>query len=276
HMPIEMQVDKKVKIITQADAYDIKVSDKLEDYPKTPAVPQKNSIAIPSETIDCLHVALATIAPGYLNRPMLMNVLLELQAGKMIVASTDGAYQVYTKQFDSDNQEAEQFLLSKKFLSVIDAGKPAKLYYHSKHVAFEMDDTVIIGTRVNGQYVKYLDIFPADWAPNLILPKDVLVQAMQKCSLASDEYKKTTINLKKKGELKLTSDDHAIKVNVVVEGNYTGDVEVTALNSEAVLNVLGQVETDEIELAIHDAKRSIVITCKNDPGYRGLLMPIAS
>ena len=275
HMPISIEAGKKLKITCGEDVYEVKVAEKIEDLPKWPELPKKKSAVIDAAVISALSTALATVSNND-NKPALQKVLLEFLSGKVTVASTDGSYAVFSQEFDGSGfEEEEELLIGPKEIKVLQGELNVSVSFTQKLIGFKAPSTTIIVTRPQAAFPKFRQIFPDNWPVNLKVKKELLLEALEKCSLCQSQFKAADIDLSKKGKIKFTAKDHQVKVNVEVAGDYEGSVESTAINSERFLKVLGQIEQDEVGLAIHDGRRAIIITSENKPGYRGLIMPIA-
>ena len=272
--PLEIEAGKHVRIKGPDDNYDIKVSEKLEDFPKLPEVPKKNSFELNADIVGCLGTALTTAAnPNKDHR--LSHVLLELSPGKVTIASTDGAHMVFSEEFASENQETEEILISQPIVKALTGFDAVKTSYHKKAISFEQDNITIITTRSEYKFVNFRAVFPPEWPSNLTVNRGQLLEALDKCSLSSDETKSTIVSISDK-EMKFTADDHTVKINVSIPCSYTGTVGETTVNSDRLLKLLNQLDNDEIQLAVHDGKKAIVITIPDDAGYKGMIMPIAS
>jgi DNA polymerase III sliding clamp (beta) subunit (PCNA family) len=129
-------------------------------------------------------------------------------------------------------------------------------------------------TRSEDKFVNFRQVFPQEWPANLEVNRYDLLRALDKCALSNDELHTTKIDLAEK-EIKFTADDSVIKINVAMAATYSGEVKEISINSEKLLKLLHQVEQTEIKLAIHDAKRAVIITADGDAGYKGMIMPIA-
>ncbi len=274
HCPITIDAGTKVKVTGPNDVYEVRIADKPEDFPKLPELPKKNSIEIGKEILDCLHTAVTTTSKSE-DRKALMHVLLELKPATITIASSDGGYVVFSKEFKTEQQETEELLLSHKVIKALEGYTSAKILYHSKAIAFQCDNILIINSKPVSKFVDFRKVFPADWPANLKLNKYDLLQALDKCSLANDPIKQTKINLESKEEFELSAKDEMLNVNVKIPGSYSGEVKGTCVNSEKLLKLLNQIEEDEISFAIHDSQRAIILTTE-DPGYKGLIMPIAT
>lgn len=276
HCPIFIESGRLVKITADNDTYEIKPSGKIADFPKLQELPKKNTLDLPHEVLECMVIAMATTARPDVNSK-LSHVCLSLSEDKMTVASTDGHYMVYSKEFQSNQKEKEDLLISLDVIRALDNAELVKLFWHSKAIGFETPDLTVVATRSEESYVNFRKAFPDNWDGNLILNRSQLLIALEKCLLSSDPYHVTKINLQNKahGQVKLTAIDDVININVILPGKYTGVVEETSVNAEKLQRLLNQVVQDEITLAIHDPKKAILITSENEIGYKGMIMPLA-
>lgn len=271
--PLTIESGTSLKIMGPDDIYEVKSPEKVEDFPKVQELPKKNSFSISFEILECLNTAVATIGHDN-NRPKFSFVLLEAAPGKITVASTDGGYIVFSKEFVSEVEEAEELLLSAKIIKVLEGSMEAKVYYHKKAIGFETPEITIVNTRTEEKFVNFRKVFPENWPANLTISRDVLLEALGKCSISSDQLRLTKLSLSQ-SEVKLSTDDGVFSSNVVVPANYSGEVPLTQINSEKLIKLLNQVEYDEIEFAVHDKNRAIVLSAKDEARYKGMIMPIA-
>ena len=275
-IPIEIEAGKKaVKVKAINDIYDIKIADKTTDFPAIPEILRNNDFDVDMIILNSIHLALATTGVNE-KKPQLANVLMELSEGVITIASSDGAYMVYSKCFKSEQTQVQELLLSPLTIKVLKGINHVKAFYNEKNIGFESDNMTIINVRTEDKFVNFRRIFPDDYPVNLTLNKDNLLQALNKCSLSTDRLHTTKVNLETTGEVKLNASDEMINIDVVIPGTYSGTVTETAVNSEKLLRVLSQITNDEITLALHDSKKAIVITVSDDPGYKGVIMPIAT
>ena len=276
HSPLEIAAGKKVKISCDSDVYELKVPEKLEDFPAVPEVPKDKSFKLYGQVLHSLNTALATVAGNNHVRPVLQNVLLSLTPGKTTVASSDGAYSVFTQEAESESVVTEDFLISQKVIKVLDTEQEINVSFTEKFIAFEMEGITVINTRSEEKFVDFRQVFPAEWPANLKINKHDLEAALHKCALSNDKLHSTKVDLATKGSLRLLADDHVVKINVSVAGDYDGPVENLTINSEKLMNLLSQIEDENIEMAVHHESKAIVISCPGQVGYKGLLMPIAN
>jgi DNA polymerase III sliding clamp (beta) subunit (PCNA family) len=261
-----------VKVTGPNYGYDFKV-EKVDTFPKLPELPKKNSVLLGKDILDCLHIATSTTGKND-KWPAQQHVLLELQTNKITVASTDGGYVVFYKEFNHEQAYEEQLLLSLKLIKALEGYIEVSLNFSPNSISFQSGDITIINTKSTHKFPAFRKVFPAEWPPNLKLKRTELLQALDRCALARDQLKQATINLENKQEFELSAKDEIINVNVKITGNYTGNVKSTSVNSEKLLKLINQVDVEEISFAIHDANKAIVLTTE-DEGYCALIIPIA-
>lgn len=273
HCPLEFINGKVLKIKGPNDTYDIKAIAKVQDYPPLPEIPTGNAFEVDSQLLTTLKVALLTTSKQGGRFP---HVLMELAPEKVTIASTDGSFMCFSKEFSSTQQQTEELLLSHKVIKVLEGSDNAKLSYDTDRIVFVCGCITIINTRSTEKFPNFRAIFPPEWPGNLTLSKHELLEALGKCSLSKDPFMTTRLDFEKANEIRFSATDQYIDINVSIKGEYTGPVKYTAVGSDKLLQLLSQVEYGEITLAIHDSKRSIVVTSSEDEGYKALLMPLAT
>lgn len=269
-LPLEIEVGKLVKIKCNNDVYEIKPSSKIADFPKLPEVPLENIVTLNREILHCLTTAVTTT--GF-TKPQFTFVLLELTPGFITIASTDGGYVVFSREFQNEQQYSQKLLLSQKVIKSLSGVDEVKAFYSNDMIAFDAGNFRIINTKTEEKFADFKKIFPDDSEINLHLHKWSLVEALDKCSLVNDQLKAARIEFKE-NEIRLISNDTMIDINVPIEAKYTGSVDALTINYEKLLKLMHQVECVDVEFAIRNYDKPIVITSKEIEGYKALIMPI--
>ena len=132
----------------------------------------------------------------------------------------------------------------------------------------------MINTRSEEKFVNYRSIFPTEWPANLKLNRSTLLEKLNKCSISTDILHTTKLVLDKENEIRLLADDNVVDMNLVMPASYSGTIKGISINYDKLTKLMSQIDCEEVEFAIHDIKRAIVITTE-DPSYKGLMMPMA-
>jgi DNA polymerase-3 subunit beta len=271
--PLTISVTDKINIKGNIDEYNIRQAFKNEEFPKIPVLPQKNYVLMSDDMLKTLHIALITTAKPDVSAK-LANVLFELKKNEITIASTDGSYAVFSRTFEYPHEFEEELLLTAKLIKAIEHSKDLKVHFHQKLIGFESGNITVIQTRSVDKFVNFRDVFPQEWPGNLEVNTYDLRDVLNRCSLVNDQLHTTNIKLTE-GEMKFRSSDEMITVDVAMKCKYSGNIAEVNINSEKMMKLLQQVEYSEIDIALHDSKKALVLTSKESDGYKALLMPIA-
>lgn len=273
--PLEIELKGRKGIIHGVnDVYELGTLDKPEDFPILPEMPKQNFISMNGTFIPWLNKALIAVSSDD-TRPAMQKICLDIMDNGMTMVATD-AHILFTRSFEVESKTSEQLLISPKIAKALDGFTTTSIYWKKTHIGFQCDDITIIATRHEDKYPNYKAIIPS-FETNLLVDKDDLERALEKCNLNSDPLKLTILFLKKtKGTLSFESFDLNLnrKIDVDIPGSYTGDVETVSISSGKLLSLLSQVDYDKVRLAIQFKDKAILLTADNDKDYMGLIMPI--
>lgn len=269
---LEIEAGKVVKIKCNSDVYEVKPNSKISEFPQLQAFPFDNIFTIDSTLLHSLITALNTT--GNI-REFMTFVCLDIAPNKATVVSTD-ANVLFSQEFETTENLTQQLLLSAKALKALNGSTEIKASYNDKIIGFDNGlMQVIIVRTTTSKYPDYKSIFPADWDANFYINRYAFIDVLSKASLSSDPFKNTTLHFTNKEILRLTAKDDMLDIDLTVEAkNDVANIEHTSINSEKMLKLLHQIEVNDIELAIHNAQRAIVITSKELNGYKALIMPL--
>lgn len=269
---LNIEAGKVVKISCNNDVFEVKSNSKLSDFPKLQGFPFDNIFTLGSQILQTLNTALATI--GFI-KPAFEFVCLDLAPKKLTVASTDGAYVVYTQELESENDYTQQLLLSAKVIKALNGTTDARASYNDKIIGIDNGVMQIIIVKTEHKFPKYNSLFPTENNTNLSINKYVLIDAFNKCALSTDPFKTTTMNFGLKNSVELSANDDTVNIDLAIEANNqvtgTGIIKV---NSEKMLKLLHQIEITDVQFSITDKNKAVVISSQELKGYKALIMPI--
>lgn len=271
---IEHPSIRKARILAEGEVYELNSLDKIEEFPKLPSVPKKNSINLDASFVSLLNKAMLTVSKEEL-RPAMTRACLDITVNDSHLVSTD-AHCLFKHRVELTATEPQQISFSHKMAKAIDGLQELEVNWNNNMVSIKSGQIIVWAKRHEEKYPNYNAIIP-DFSPNLVIEKSRLVDALNKACLSSSANKHTRINLKKKaGEIHFEADDpdYSRKINLHVAGDYTGNVEAVSINAKLMLTILKQVDTDQISLSIHHPKKAILVSTGDNKDYLGLLMPI--
>lgn len=275
--PVSIHVTgNKVKLFGANDTYNLNALDKVEDYPKLPSTPKKKSLQLDEEFICWLSTALATVSDDVKNRPAITNVLLDVMAEELAMVATDGS-SIFSRKFKQTCPEPEQLLLSPRVIKAITDFSSVSITWSANYIGLAGENITVIARRLDVRFPNYKAVIPSI-AKNLTFSRAAMVSALERCSLTSDPHVKTTLILKGPSwgiiNLQAEDTDYQRIIDVTVEGEYSGEAEDITVNATRLSNLLCQIETETVNMAIASATSAAVLTADEDPDYLGLIMPL--
>ncbi|MEO6610713.1 MAG: DNA polymerase III subunit beta [Chitinophagaceae bacterium] len=270
---IELPSTRKAKITGSDDIFELNSLDKLDEYPEVPAVPKKNRLKLEKGFIDLLSKSMDTCAKDAAIEALQFSCL-DIQEKEINLVSTD-TMALFKMKIEAEPSSVDQLLLSSKIASAIDGIGDMELSWSQKQMAFVGEKISVWATRHEGKYPNYKAIIPKyDW--NLTLERSVLVKALKKACLSSNETKRTVLDFKSQpGKLHFETDDTELarRIEVNIPADFTGDVIKMAIHAGKLLTMMGQINTNTIRLAIDNPEKAIIVTSEENENYLGLIIP---
>lgn len=142
-------------------------------------------------------------------------------------------------------------------------------------IKFTSDDTVLVSRLIEGQFPNFEKVIPTEFNRKLIVPTELFAQAMRRVEIVARESSQRTKFTIANGTLTLTAESPTIgraheEVEVIKEGE---DIRL-AFNAKYILDVLGVVETEAIEIELSGEVSPALIRPQGKDNYLYLLMPM--
>lgn len=265
---------KNIVIETETDKYQLASHGKVEEFPKALLSPKDNIETALPDILPELKRALQTVSKDA-SRTNLNHVLLEIRPKVVTIASTDGSYVVFSNSLEAATAKKVDLLVPAKVIKAMEGLEQFTIAWDEKKFSINSEDITIIVVRPEEKFVNFRAIFPPEFTANTFVDKAEIMAALEKCGLSRDYHKTTKLDLKAKA-INANDMDNGVNINVnLMELDYKGSVEAVSFNSDKMMKILHQVPYKSVNMAIHDAKRAIILRSEEAPGYLGLIMPLA-
>jgi len=223
-----------------------------DEYPKLPVLENKSSVKIPSEILSrAINKTLFATGNDEL-RPVMSGVFCQLVR--------------YTrKDFAADGNAS--FILPKKPLNLLKSNvrgdEELTIEFNSSNAIFTFNDLTLICRLIDGKYPNYEAVIPKENPNVLTIDRQQFLSSIKRVSIFSN---KTTHQIKLKlagAELMLSAEDldFSNEANERLVCHYDGDDMEIGFNSRFLLDMLTNLDTPEVRLAM------------SLPNKAGLLMP---
>lgn len=238
-----------------------------EDYPRTPAIENGNTIKVSGDIISkAINKTLFATGNDDL-RPVMSGVFCQFSPQDIIFVATDAHKLVRYKRTDSQATGSSSFILPKKPLNLLKSNltgnEEVLLEYNESNAVFTFNDIVLICRLIDGKYPNYEAVIPKENPNVLTIDRSQFLSSIRRVSIFAN---KTTHQIKLKlagSELALSAEDidFSNEANERLTCNYNGDDMEIGFNSRFLMEMLNNIESTEVRLEM------------SEPSRAGLLMP---
>lgn len=142
-------------------------------------------------------------------------------------------------------------------------------------IMFKSGDTTLISRLIEGQFPNYQRVIPSEHTKTLTIPTEQFLQSMRRVAIVARENMNRTIVMTEDGTLVLTAESGNVgsaheKVEVIKEGD---DLKM-AFSARYLLDVLGVIDTEAVEMELSGDASPAVIRPQMLDNYTYVLMPM--
>ena len=218
-------------------------------------------------------------------RPVMSGVFFQLASDGLTFVATDAHKLVKYARTDTTAPQAAEFIMPKKPLNLLKgilAGSEQEVTveYNESNVRFALDNMELICRLVDGKYPNYEAVIPKENPNRLTIDRNLFLNSIKRVSIFSN---KTThqIRLRIAGaELNISAEDidYSNKAEERLTCDYQGDDIQIGFNSRFLVEMLGNLTSNEVTLELSMPNRAGILT-PNDGLDEGeavtmLVMPV--
>ena len=215
------------------------------------------------------------------SKGVLTGILTEIDEEFIKMVSLDGFRLALVKE-NMKSASANKFIIAAKVMNEIskiisedEEDSDINILLGEKREVINVGSNEIIIRRMEGEFIKYNDILPAENTTNVIVSKEMLLESIERASLLSREGKNNLIKMIIKNDLMTItsrSEEGNVKEEIIVEktGN---DLEI-GFNSKFVLDVLKVIDDDQVSLNFKTGVSPCVVKPVDGDHYEYLILPV--
>lgn len=251
-----------------------------EEYPALPEIGESKTISLPKsscrEMIQRTSFAIATDE----TRPILTGCLLETEGDTLSVVALDGfRLALRRERFTQELPEISMVVPGKVLGEVArvldDTDDLVTLSWGKTHMLADMGRTRIIARLLEGEFIRYKQILPADWQTRITVSKKELENAIDRASLMAREGKNNLVKMHiEEGIMLITSNAELGDVREEVPVQFEGRELDIAFNVRYMSDTLRAIEDDEILLRFNSNVSPCVICPKDGDRFLYLALPV--
>ena len=270
------------------------------EYPTITSVQKKNAFTLDVDAIlQALHLVTFACARTSL-RPVLSGVFLKCEKGKLTLVATDSyrlseyviAVPAIQEEFSCIMpakvlEELKSILASRRTPKATENrakdaqdGKPAEketvdVTLSAQQVEFTINNTHLISRLIDGRFPDYQQIIPKGATTTVHFPVPELSTAVKRMHYFAKEVNNNLTFHCKTGEtLVSTPATQMGRDEALIPGELQGKEAKIALSSSYLLDFLGHLGADSVEMSITDSMHPAIFRLVTTPSFLHLVMPL--
>jgi len=278
--PVTFEVDESARAITIASAYGkYKLAgDSAEDFPDLPELVDTASIDLGADVLSkALNKTLFATSNDELRMAM-QGVYVQIEESSVIFVATDAHKLVkYTFQ-TAPNGKTDTFIVPKKGLNLLKnsltGNDPVQVSYNKSNAFFSMGDTQVIIRLIDAKYPDYNAVIPYDNANLLTLDKATFQSSLRRIAIYANKSTNQVVLNISDGSLTCSAQDldFSNEATEQMSCEYTGDPMNIGFNAKFLIEMLGVLNTDQINLKLSTPNRAGILVPGEQPESEDLLM----
>jgi len=157
-----------------------------------------------------------------------------------------------------------------------DSDDPVQIDVAAGQIRFRFGEVELISKLVEGKFPDFTRVIPTNYASHVMLPREVLQGSLQRAAILTSEKLKGVRLQLAQNLLKISSTNaEQEEAQEEIDVDYTDAALDTGFNVSYLLDVLGNVKTDQVRCAVQpDANASMLITLPDDEHFKYVVMPL--
>ncbi|OOB78935.1 MAG: DNA polymerase III subunit beta [Epulopiscium sp. Nuni2H_MBin001] len=251
-----------------------------EDFPALPKVQVQKGYTIPRAALkDMINQTIFSVASDE-SRPAFMGEMFHIKDNTFNLVSVDG-FRISYRQAEIVNEFGEiESIVPAKALAEIARILPHDdgdviMYFDNRHVFFDIENTKIVSRLLEGEFLKYSQMFTPDYDTQIIVNCKELLMCIERASVISREGKKHPICLEINTEQMIIKSNTDFGTSIEeLNADIQGKNLTIAFNPRYLMDALKAIEDDEIMINFLSIIEPCIIQPKNGNAYKYLILPI--
>ena len=272
--------DNKLSITTEHHSSSMNGTP-ADDFPVMPVIENGSTLTIPTDSFKQALQQVLFAASSDESRPVLTGLYLHTHNGALYAAATD-SYRLAEKKIDNEDSDVNLLIPASSLQEVLrairDDSDAVNIQHDSQQARIEIGSVELVTRLIEGTYPDYRKLLPKQHATTAVTMKSDLQEITKVSSLFAREAAGGITVTVSEGPQEISIKSIASQVgenNAVAEAQITGDAVIT-LNSRYVLDALGAVESDEVQMNINGKLDPCLLTDPHNDDYVHVVMPVKS
>ncbi|MGH8670964.1 MAG: DNA polymerase III subunit beta [Burkholderiales bacterium] len=213
-------------------------------------------------------------------RYYLNGLLLLLEKDVLTLVTTDGHRLAYVlTTVEQKFSRTELIVPRKAILELVkllaDTDEAVQMQLLENQVKFKFGNIDLISKVVDGKFPDFTRVIPSNYTAHFIVSRNVLLQALQRAAILSNEkFRGVRWVLTHDGLKIVCTNAEQEEAEEQLEIDYNGQPLDIGFNITYLLDVLNNLTIDEVDCALGDANSSMLITVPGEKNFKYVVMPM--
>lgn len=279
---VEISADEKNMAVIKSGRSEFKlVGQNGNEFPLLPEIHKNNSLKLSSFKFkNMIRQTIFSVAVEE-NRPILTGELIEIKDGFMNLVAIDGFRVSFRTIEVNDIDEDIDVVVPAKTLNDISKilsdkeEEEVEIIFTDKHIVFTMSNCIVVSNILDGDYIKYDQLFSDDFNNMVKINKNDFLKSLERATLVAKENKKTPVNLEiKDNMLIVTSNTELGEVYDEIAIETKGDELKIGFNPKYLIEALRAIDDEFINLQFMTSLSPCIIRGIDRDDYKYLVLPL--
>ena len=251
-----------------------------EEYPAVAQTPATVDFTIPASSLKYLlsmvHYAMAAQDIRYY-----LNGMLFVVAGTRVRGVATDGHRLALCEFErADAAGATEVIIPRKTVQELtrllpDGEEPVRIQVAANQARFSFGSIEFVSKLVEGKFPDYTKVIPVNNPKTFLIDRSVLMQSLARTAILTTDKFKGVRWVLATGSLKVsTTNTDQEEALDEIEIDYTGDSLDIGFNVTYLLDVLNNLKTDQVQLALGDSLGSALVTLPGSDNFKYVVMPM--
>lgn len=251
----------------------------IENYPKIEKSEKGDSFSILQKDLKKVIERTAFSCSMDDSRPILKGCLFEIEDGILTVVSLDG----FRMSVDKKEVEASgnfKAVIPSRTLNEItkildDENEKVKIILENNTLYIEVKNTALISRLIEGEFVKYGHILPANFSNTAVINKNVLLDSIERASIIAknDRYNIIKFDIKE-NFMAVSAKSEIGSVNENINITLTGKDMAIAFNGKYIMDFLKIIEEEFVYMKLNSSIDPCIFSPVGDKNFSYLVLPV--
>jgi len=252
-----------------------------EEFPTVaPSEAYGASLTMPQKTLRHLFAMVHFSMAQQDIRYYLNGLLFVVEGRQARVVATDGHRLAYCASPIDAELSKQEVIIPRKTVTELqrllaDSDEPVAIDIAQNQIRFRFGEVELLSKLVEGKFPDYQRVIPQGYRKSVVLDRETWGGALSRASiLTSEKFKGVRFTLSP-GTLKVqTTNAEQEEALEELDVDYAGEPLDIGFNVTYLLDVLGNLKTEQVKVEFGDANSSALISVPGDEGFKYVVMPM--